>query len=69
MVLFPQPAGPVTIRIWWWFAIVIVDAGAGIVADVLEGDAGVDIGGVGAAYCRGFDCDCSIVCNMVGLRA
>jgi len=45
--------------------MVIVDAGGGIGVEVLEGDVGVDIGGVGAAYCRGFDCGCSNVCNMV----
>ena len=45
-------------------AIVIVGAEM-VAAEVLEGDVGVDIGGVGAAYRRGFDCACSTVCNIV----
>ena len=47
-MLFPQPAGPVTIKIWWFFGANMKGADFATVEEALEGETGVDIGGVGA---------------------
>lgn len=47
-VLFPQPAGPVTIKIWWFFGANMKGAVFTTVEEALEGETEVEIGGVGA---------------------
>jgi hypothetical protein len=69
-VLLPHPAGPVTIRMWWWLDI---DIGAvfsvfsiWMIDDCFNGEPVLEVGGVGGgAYCIGFGCVWSTLCIIV----
>lgn len=66
-MLLPHPAGPVTMRMWWWVEIVILAVSVSFMTAMdLDGEPVLEAGGVGGdAYCMGFGCDRSTVCIMV----
>ena len=65
-MLLPHPAGPVTMRMWWWVEIVILSVSVAFRTDIDFGEPVLEAGGEGGdAYCMGFGCDGSTVCIMV----
>lgn len=66
MVLLPHPAGPVTMRMWWWLVMDMAGATASFNGvEEMAGEPVLEMGGVsGDVYWTGAACVGSTACIM-----